>query len=53
MADERKKVSVRRNGVAMELHQDLVLVGDIISVNEGMEVPADGILLEANEITID
>ena len=29
----------------MELHQDFILVGDIIQINEGMEVPADGMLI--------
>ncbi|CAM5999056.1 unnamed protein product [Sphagnum balticum] len=48
VADERKKVTVRRDGILMEIHQDLVLVGDIVSVQEGMEVPADAILLESN-----
>jgi magnesium-transporting ATPase (P-type) len=28
-------------------------VGDIVQVAEGMEIPADGILLEANEVTTD
>lgn len=37
----------------MEIHQDLVLVGDIVTICEGMEIPADGILLESNEITTD
>jgi hypothetical protein len=32
VADERKKVSIKRDGVALEIHQDLVLVGDIISI---------------------
>lgn len=53
VADERKKVSLKRDGVALEIHQDLVLVGDIIHIHEGMEIPADGILLESNEITTD
>lgn len=46
--DERKRVSVIRNGELIEIHQDCVLVGDIVQINEGMEIPADGILLEAN-----
>jgi magnesium-transporting ATPase (P-type) len=37
----------------MEIHQDFVLVGDIVTVCEGMEIPADGILLESSEITTD
>lgn len=32
----------------MNVHQDLVLVGDIVNINEGMEIPADGLLIEAN-----
>jgi magnesium-transporting ATPase (P-type) len=48
VADEKKKVTVRRDGIPMEIHQDFVLTGDIISINEGMEVPADGILIEAS-----
>ncbi len=53
VADERKRVTLRRDGVLMEIHQDEVLVGDVVNINEGMEVPADAILLEANEITAD
>jgi magnesium-transporting ATPase (P-type) len=45
VADERKRVTVRRDGEIIEIHQDDVLVGDIVSINEGMEVPADGIVL--------
>jgi len=35
------------------MHQDFVLVGDIVQINEGMEIPADGLLVQANEITTD
>ena len=35
------------------MHQDDVLVGDIVEISEGMEVPADAIILEANEVTTD
>lgn len=53
VADEKKKVTVRRDGIPMEIHQDFVLVGDVVIINEGMEIPADGILLESSEITTD
>jgi P-type E1-E2 ATPase len=53
VADEKKRVTVWRNGMPTEIHQDLVLVGDIVAINEGMEIPADGILIESNDITID
>lgn len=45
VADSRKKVSLRRNGQLVELHQDDLLVGDIVQLGEGMEIPADGYLL--------
>lgn len=28
-------------------------MGDVVSINEGMEVPADGLLIESNDITTD
>ena len=48
VADEKKKVSVRRNGIMLEIHQDFLLTGDVVILSEGMEVPADGILIEAS-----
>jgi P-type E1-E2 ATPase len=53
VADEKKKVTVRRDGIPMEIHQDFVLTGDIVIISEGMEIPADGILFESSEITTD
>lgn len=53
VADERKRVTIIREGKLMEIHQDDVLVGDVVQVSEGMEVPADAILIDANEITTD
>jgi magnesium-transporting ATPase (P-type) len=53
VADERKRVTIVRDGKLLEIHQDDVLVGDVVQVSEGMEVPADAILIEANEITTD
>jgi magnesium-transporting ATPase (P-type) len=41
-------VTIRRNGEILNVHQDLVLVGDIVNINEGMEIPADGLVIEAN-----
>ena len=45
IADDRKMVTCYRDGIIKNLHQDDVLVGDIIDVSEGMEIPADAILL--------
>lgn len=35
------------------MHQDDLLVGDVVQLAEGMEIPADGFLIESNEITTD
>jgi magnesium-transporting ATPase (P-type) len=32
----------------LEIHQDFLLTGDVVILCEGMEVPADGILIEAS-----
>ena len=32
----------------MEIHQDFILVGDVVLISEGMEIPADGILIESS-----
>jgi len=48
VADARKRVSVRRQAKLLELHQDDLLVGDVVVISEGMEIPADAIILEAN-----
>lgn len=31
----------------------LVMVGDIVLLSEGMEIPADGIVLNSSELTVD
>ena len=43
--ESRKIVTIKRNGEIMNVHQDLVLVGDVVNINEGMEIPADGLVL--------
>lgn len=48
VADERKRLTVRRNNELIELHQDDLLVGDIANIVEGMEIPADAIMIESN-----
>lgn len=46
-------MTVIRRGTKEEVHQDDMLVGDLVKVTGGMEVPADGYLLEANEVVTD
>ena len=45
MAEEKKHVTLNRDGITLDLHQDFVLTGDVVDIVTGMEVPADGILL--------
>ena len=44
---EETPVTVRRNGKVQEIPRKEVVVGDIVILNTGEEVPADGTLLEA------
>lgn len=53
VADKQKQVTAIRNGKLVNLHHSLVLVGDLIQIYEGMEIPADGYIVEAAEITVD
>ena len=53
VADDRKKVLIVRNGVIMNINQELVMTGDVINLSEGMEIPADGLIYEASEVTCD
>ena len=42
-----------RGGNLLNIHMSEVLVGDVVLLAEGMEVPADGYVFEAAEITTD
>ena len=46
-------VKVWRNGRVVEIAQRNVVVGDVIVIGVGDEIPADGRLLEATELQID
>ncbi|MCB0369988.1 MAG: hypothetical protein KDD45_11310 [Bdellovibrionales bacterium] len=39
--------------MTLDLHQDFLLVGDLVDVVTGMEVPADCILIQASDLTTD
>ena len=48
------KIYVRRDGsTGQEMHEDELLVGDIIKIDYGNIIPADGLMVEGNEIRID
>ena len=50
---EHKLVKVVRNHEVQEVRSRDIVVGDIILLQEGDEVPADAMLLEANELLVD
>ncbi|MBK7883376.1 MAG: HAD-IC family P-type ATPase [Chitinophagaceae bacterium] len=46
------KVTVIRNGKEIFLQAEELVPGDIILLEEGMNIPADAIILQANDLTI-
>ncbi len=51
--NDDEAVQVIRNGNAMQIPKKDVVVGDIVILNTGEEVPADGEILEAVSLNID
>lgn len=51
--NDDEPVQVIRNGNAIQIPRKDVVVGDIVIINTGEEVPADGELLEAVSLNID
>lgn len=49
---EEQSVKVRRNGKVMEIPRHDVVVGDVVLVEVGDEVPADGELIVCNDLQI-
>ena len=45
-------VTVMRNGKVQEVSRKEIVVGDIVMLNTGDEVPADGVLLESHSLQI-
>lgn len=46
-------VDVIRNGATIRIPSEQLTVGDIVHVGEGIKVPADGRLIEANQVQCD
>jgi Ca2+-transporting ATPase len=53
LANDEEPVRVIREGTAREVMRRDVVVGDIVLLGTGEEVPADGELLEATSLTVD
>ena len=49
---EEQPVKVRRNGKVMEIPRRDIVVGDVVLIEVGDEVPADGKLIVCNELQI-
>jgi len=53
ISDDRKLFSIYRDGELKEIHQSKIVPGDVIKIFEGMDIPADGFVIEAHELTSD
>ena len=53
ISDDRKKVTLIRDSQLFTLNNSELLVGDIVQLVEGMDIPADGLVLEAAELFTD
>ncbi len=51
--NDEEPVQVWRNGAVTQIPRKYVVVGDIVVVNTGDEIPADGRLLEAASMSVD
>lgn len=46
-------VSVMRDGQLMSLPVEAIVVGDVLWLTEGQTIPADGLLIQANDCSVD
>lgn len=53
LVKDKSPVKVYRNGIITEVPKKEIVVGDIVIVNTGDEIPADGKLLETLHLSID
>lgn len=51
--NDNEKVRIKRNGSETEIPRKDVVVGDIVILETGNEIPADGELLEAETLSVD
>lgn len=51
--NDDEPVQVVRGGIATEIPRRDVVVGDVVILNTGQEIPADGELLEAKSLNVD
>jgi len=46
-------VTIIRNGEQLYKHNKDIMVGDLVVVDNGMEIPADGFLIQASDLAAD
>lgn len=51
--NDDESVQVVRNGMEQAVAKKDVVVGDIVILNTGCEIPADGVLIEATSLSVD
>ena len=50
---EESPVKVRRDGKVVEIARKDIVVGDVVIIEVGDEIPADGTLIESTDLQID
>lgn len=53
LAERAKNVTMKRDGKEETMHKDNIKVGDLIKIVNGMDVPVDGICIEASGVLAD
>lgn len=46
--EDSKIVYVMRDDTERDLHRDFILVGDIIKIKDGMDIPVDGVMVQGS-----
>ena len=52
-AENRKHVQAKRDGRVIELRNTEIMVGDLVQIEEGMQLPSDGIVVRSTELKCD
>mgnify|MGYP000852553532 CR=1 FL=1 len=53
VSEDNKYVLVQRNNSLITIHSSELVSGDVVVINEGMEIPADGWVLQSHDIKAD
>lgn len=53
ISERSNKFDVLRDGKYREIFKDEIVVGDILLISSGLEIPVDGLALRANDLIVD